>query len=248
MSSQTTSDKRNLLKGTGKWVLLIALAVLATVLSSVRASAQIVVVNPLEWAALIEGNEVMHAEMKDEIQGETETAVLQNTIAAEFSQIKKWEKKYNGYLKCVDGYASSIKAASHLYNDGVMLFINLCNVKKAVESNPQGIVATFSMNNLYVETAAELVSVYTTLRDAIDTGGNVNMLTGAERSETLWALNDRLDSFNHKLSLLTLSLRYYTLTDVWNNVTEGLIERSNGDIATQAQTRWMRAAKVARSL
>ena len=154
MSSQTTSDKRSLLKGTGKWVLLIVLAVLATVLSSVRASAQIVVVNPLEWAALIEGNEVMHAEMKDEIQGETETAVLQNTIAAEFSQIKKWEKKYNGYLKCVDGYASSIKAASHLYNDGVMLFINLCNVKKAVESNPQGIVATFSMNNLYVETAA----------------------------------------------------------------------------------------------
>lgn len=247
MSSQTTSDKKSLLKGTGKWLLLTFLAVLATVLSSVRASAQIVVVNPLEWAALIEGNEVMHAEMKDEIQGETETAVMQNTIAAEFSQIKKWEKKYNGYLKCVDGYASSIKAASQLYNDGVMLFINLCNVKKAVEGNPQGIVATFSMNNLYVETAAELVSVYTTLRDAIDSGGNVNMLTGAERSETLWALNDKLDAFNHKLSLLSLSLRYYTLTDVWNNVTEGLIERSNGDIANQAQARWMRAAKVARA-
>lgn len=245
MSSQTTTDKRSLLKGTGKWVLLIALAVLATVISSVRADAQIVVANPLEWAALIEGNEVMHSEMKDEIEGETRTAVLQSTIAVEFNQIKKWEKKYNGYLKSVDGYASSIKAVSHLYNDGVMLFINLCNVKKAVENNPQGIAATFSMNNLYVETAAELVAVYTTLKDAIDTGGNVNMLTGAERSQTLWALNDRLEAFNHKLSLLSLSLRYYTLTDVWNNVTEGIIERSKGDAASQAQSRWMRAAKTA---
>ena len=245
MSSQTTTDKKNLLSGPRKWVLLILLAVLASVISSVRASAQIVVVNPLEWAALIEGNEVMHSEMKDEIEGETRTAVLQSTIAVEFSQIKKWEKKYNGYLKTVDGYASSIKAASHLYNDGVMLFINLCNVRKAVVSNPQGIAATFSMNDLYVETAAELVSVYSTLKDAIDTGGSVNMLTGAERTQMLWSLNDRLEAFNHKLSLLTLSLRYYTLTDVWNNVTEGIIERSKGEAASQAQSRWMRAAKIA---
>lgn len=238
MNSQTTVNRR--------WAVLLILPVLLLA-GAGNLRAQVVVANPLEWAVLVEGNELIDGQIKSEIEGQTQTAVLQGTIAAEFTRIKNWENKYNSYLKCVDGYASSIKAASHLYNDGVMLFINLCNVKKAVESNPQGIVATFSMNNLYVETAAELVSVYTTLRDAIDSGGNVNMLTGAERSETLWALNDKLDAFNHKLSLLSLSLRYYTLTDVWNNVTEGLIERSNGDIANQAQARWMRAAKVARS-
>ncbi len=75
------------------------------------------------------------------------------------------------------------------------------------------------MNNLYIETATELVTVYTTLKDAIAKGGNENMLTGAERSKTLWELNDRLAQFNKKLSRLCLSIRYYTMVDVWNNVT-----------------------------
>ena len=42
-----------------------------------------------------------------------------------------------------------------------------------------------SMNNLYIETATELVSVFTLLNDAVAKGGKENMLTGAERSKTL---------------------------------------------------------------
>ena len=246
MNLRITSNIGSKIEGSSKWLLVVGLVVLATVISGVRANAQIVVANPLEWAALIEGNELIHSEVKNEIDNETKTAMLQNTIAVEFNQIKGWERKYNSYLKCVDGYASSLKAATHLYNDGVRLFINLTHVKKAVEENPQGIVATFSMNNLYIETATELVTIYTTLKEAVATGGEGNMLTGAERSQTLWALNDRLESFNHKLSQLALSLRYYTLTDVWNNVTEGIVEYSNGDLASQAHARWLRAAKTAR--
>lgn len=56
------------------------------------------------------------------------------------------------------------------------------------------------------------------------------MLTGAERSKTLWALNDQLAAFSRKLHLLYLSLRYYTLNDVWNNITAGMIDRSNGEV------------------
>ena len=41
-----------------------------------------------------------------------------------------------------------LKACTSLYDDGVRIFINLCNLKKAIASNPQGIVATASMNNL----------------------------------------------------------------------------------------------------
>ncbi|MBQ2486577.1 MAG: hypothetical protein II518_05920, partial [Candidatus Methanomethylophilus sp.] len=184
------------------------------------------------------------AQIKDEIEGQTQTAVLQSTIASEFTQIKNWEQKYNAYLKTVDGYASSLKAATHLYNDGVRLFINLCDIRRAIAANPQGIAATFSMNNLYAETATELVAVYTTLRDAVAAGGEGNMLTGAERSKTLWMIEDRLKAFNRKLSRLSLSLRYYTLSDVWYNMTEGILDPDNGDIARQAQSRWMRASRT----
>ena len=244
MSLRTTIKDKRPLSQAQKWVIVFGLILLASLIASTRVNAQVVSANPLEWAALAEGNELINGQIKDQIEGQKKTALLQNTIAAEFTQIHKWEKKYNSYLKSIDGYASSLKAATHLYDDGVRLFINLCNLKKAIAENPQGIAATLSMNNLYVETATELITVYTTLRDAIAKGGNGNMLTGAERSTTLWAINDRLAAFNHKLSQLTLSLRYYTMIDVWNNATEGLIDRSYGDIADQAHSRWIRAARI----
>ena len=244
MSLRTTIKDKRPLSQAQKWVIVFGLILLASLIASTRVNAQVVSANPLEWAALAEGNELINGQIKEQIEGQKKTALLQNTIAAEFTQIHKWEKKYNSYLKSIDGYASSLKAATHLYDDGVRLFINLCNLKKAIAENPQGIAATLSMNNLYVETATELITVYTTLRDAIDKGGNGNMLTGAERSTTLWAINDRLAAFNHKLSQLTLSLRYYTMIDVWNNATEGLIDRSHGDIADQAHSRWIRAARI----
>ncbi|MBR0053676.1 MAG: hypothetical protein IJP73_07210, partial [Bacteroidales bacterium] len=106
-------------------LLALVLPVLMMMGSGV-ARAQIVVANPLELAVLVEGNELIDGQIKSEIEGQTQTAVLQGTIAAEFTQIKNWENKYNAYLKSVDGYASSLKAATHLYNDGVRLFINLC--------------------------------------------------------------------------------------------------------------------------
>ena len=202
------------------WFIVVAL-----VLSVPSAHAQIVTANPLEWMALAEGNEAINGEIEKEIKGQTKTALLQNTIAA-------------------SGYASSLKACTYLYDDGVKIFITLCKMRKAINNNPQGIVATLSMNNLYMETATELVSVFTLLKDAVAKGGKENMLTGAERSKTLWALNDKLSAFSKKLHRLYLSIRYYTMTDVWNGVTAGMIDRSNGEIATQALSRWRRAGRM----
>ena len=159
-------------------------------------------------------------------------------------QMRQWEKKYNSYLKTASGFASSIKACTHLYNDGVRIFITLGKLKNAVSDNPQGIVASISMNNLYIETATELVTVFSLLRDAVAKGGKENMLTGAERSQTLWALNDQLSAFQKKLNLLYLSIRTYTMTDVWNNATAGMLDRNNGEIAQIAMRRWRGAATI----
>ena len=183
------------------------------IILSVTAKAQIVTTNPLEYVALAEGNELILGKVKDQMDGQKKTALLQNTIAAEFEQMRQWEKKYNSYLKTASGFASSLKACTHLYNDGVRIFISLCKLKKAISDNPQGIVAAMSMNNLYIETATELVTVFSLLRDAVAKGGKENMLTGAERSQTLWALNDQLSAFQKKLNLLYLSIRTYTMTD-----------------------------------
>ena len=227
---------------------IISLTVLAlsVCLLPQAAKAQVAASNPLEWTALAEGNDLINKQGEMQIKGQTQTALLQNTIAAEFNRIHKWEKQYNSYLKTASGYASSLKACTHLYNDGVRIYLTLGKLCKAVRNNPQGIVASIGMNNLYIETATELVSVFTLLNDAVAKGGTDNMLTGAERSKTLWALNDQLAAFSRKLHLLYLSIRYYTLNDMWNNVTAGMLNRDNGEVARMALSHWRRAAALAR--
>ncbi len=233
------------LRITNQHIVAVLVAVLAGLLPQ-AVKAQIAASNPLEWMALAEGNEVINGQIEKQIKGQTQTALLQNSIAAEFNRIHKWEKQYNSYLTTASGYASSLKACTHLYNDGVRIFITLGKLGKAIRNNPQGIIAGMSMNNLYIETATELVSVFTLLNEAVAKGGNENMLTGAERSKTLWALNDKLSAFSRKLHQLYMSIRYYTLTDVWNNVTAGMLDRNNGEAARMAMSRWRRAAALAR--
>lgn len=233
------------LRITNQHIIAVLVALLAGLLPQ-AAKAQIAASNPLEWMALAEGNEVINDQIEKQIKGQTQTALLQNSIAAEFNRIHKWEKQYNSYLKTASGYASSLKACTHLYNDGVRIFITLGKLGKAIRNNPQGIIAGMSMNNLYIETATELVSVFTLLNEAVAKGGNENMLTGAERSKTLWALNDKLSAFSRKLHLLYLSIRYYTLNDMWNNVTAGMLNRNNGEAARMAMSRWRRAAALVR--
>lgn len=209
-----------------------------------EARAQYVLTNPGEYVALVEGNELINSEIKDETEKQMKTAMLQNTIAAEFTKIKEWEKKYSSYLQTVEGYASSLKAAATLYNDGVRIFITMGKMRNAITHNPEGPIATISMNNLYIETATELVSVFTLLKDAVAKGGRENMLTGAERSQTLWLLSDKLHGLSKRFQQLYLSIRYYTMTDVWHRASAGIIDHSYGEIAGQSYSRWRRAAKV----
>lgn len=225
-----------------RWMIVAAIA-LALFLFAGKSHAQIASSNPLEYVALAEGNELINAQIKHQITDQQKTALFQNTIAAEFTKIHEWERKYNSYLKTAEGYASTLKACTSLYDDGVRLFINLCNLKKAIAHNPQGIVATASLNNLYIETATELITVYTTLKDAVAKGGKENMLTGAERSKTLWALEDKLTSFRKKLNQLYLSMRHYNMVDVWNHYTAGMIPRDKGTLAAQSLDHWKRHAR-----
>lgn len=212
---------------------------------SLTSRAQIVSTNPLEYAALIEGNEMINSQIESQTKNQLKTAGLQNTMAAEFTQIKKWEDKYSRYLQTAEGFASTLKAGTTLYHDGVHIFLTLGYIKKAVSDNPQGLVSTAAMNNLYIETATELVGVFTLLKDAVAKGGTENMLTGAERAQTMWQLEDKLDRFNKKLRQLYLSIRYYTMADVWNSYTAGTWYNDNAHIAQTAYSRWRRAAQVA---
>lgn len=222
---------------------LLTIYILHSSFFALHSKAQFATVNPGEISAVIAGNETINEMVKKQTKDETKTAALQTTISAEFTMMHSWEKKYNSYLKTVDGYASSLKAASQMYSEGVRIFMALDGIRKAVNNNPQGIAATLSMNNLYMETLTEMVSCYNLLKNVVAKGGEQNMLTGAERSKTLWALEDKLTAFRKKLNQLYLSMRHYNMTDVWNHYTAGMIHRDKGTLAQQSLDHWRRHAK-----
>ena len=227
----------------GKWLIVSVIAFILLVITSNRSYGQIVSSNPGEYTILATGNALINGTVKSETKAQRNTALMQNAMAGEFAKMKQWEKDYNSYLKTATNYASALKAATHIYDDGVRILLTLGKLRKAVNNNPQGVVATVSMNNLYMETTTEMLSVFTLLKNAIAKGGAANMLTGAERSKTLWELEDKLSSFSHKLQLLYLSIRHYRMSDVWNRATAGMIERDKHDVAIQSLSHWKRYAK-----
>lgn len=228
---------------TGKWLVVSVIAFILLLVTGSRSYGQVVSSNPGEYTILATGNGIINNTVKSETKAQRNTAMMQNAMAGEFTKMKQWEKDYNSYLKTANNYASALKAATHVYDDGVRILLTLNKLRKAINNNPQGVVATISMNNLYMETTTEMLSVFTLLKNAIAKGGETNMLTGAERSKTLWELEDKLSSFSHKLHLLYISIRHYRMSDVWNRATAGMIERDKHDVALQSLSHWKRYAK-----
>lgn len=222
-----------------------ALSVAAALfLAAVPSSAQMSQSNPLQYVEIETGHKNINDQIKKQTKAQEKTGLLQATISAEFTKIKQWEGKYNSYLKTARGYAEAIKAGTSLYAEGVETLRHIHEIRKAVAANPQGIGASVAMNNIYVETAAELIRTYRLLKVSVALGTNVNMLTGAERTELLWNLNDVLDQLNRKLRRLAMSIAFYNLGDVWNNATAGMVERSHAQVAADAIDRWKRAQRV----
>ena len=206
--------------------------------------AQAVQSNPSQYVIIGEGQSKINSEISSQMKKETKIAGEQNTMAGMYTVMKKWEQKYNAYLKTTSGYADALRAGTTLYAEGVLTLRNIYDLKKAVAANPQGIAASITMNNLYMEVATELVKTYRILKVAISMGGEQNMLTGAERTQLLWSLNDSMERLNRKLRRLSICIAFYNVEDVWHHATAGMIDRGHGEIAKDAMKRWRRTLKV----
>ena len=111
--------------------------------------------NPIEYTAIGEGEALLSKQIKQQQQCLDTLFVLQGGIVYSQTKMKNWEQKYNSYLKTAQGFASSIKAATTLYAEGMQTLSALWEIKTACKLNPQGIASSISMNNLYAETAEE---------------------------------------------------------------------------------------------
>lgn len=88
-------------------------------------------------------------------------------------------------------------AVKHL--EGVQTLNALWEVSAAKKINPQGVFATMSMNNLYMETAIQFIKTFRSLKKVCAKGTDKNMLNGAERTQLIWNLERELEQLNSKL-------------------------------------------------
>lgn len=220
------------------------MAVAAVSLITITCRASLVETNPLHVLAIAVGGEKINSAVKGQTKDMEKISGHQAVMSAEFTQIKSWERKYNEYLTKAEGYAEAIKAGTMLYSEGVVMLRELYSLTRAVNANPQGIAATLSMNDLYIEASIELAKTYNTLKNVIAKGTSDNMLTGAERTELLWKLNDNMYALNKKLRQLALSIAYYNMTDVWRKAISGMVDRSHGDIARESFEKWKGSVKA----
>ena len=140
------------------------------------------------------------------------------------------------------GFADRIVADCQLYLEGVQTLNALWEVSAAKKINPQGVFATMSMNNLYMETAMQFIKTYRSLKKVCKKGGDKNMLNGAERTQLIWNLERELEQLNSKLRRLAVSISVFSFEDVWNRAIAGKIDKSNGMLALEARNRMRRAA------
>lgn len=198
--------------------------------------------NPGQYLAIKKGEDNILNKISAQTNYRKKEARIQAELSATTAKIKNWEQQYNKYLKTTKGFADRIAADCQLYLEGVQTLNALWEVSAAKKINPQGVFATMSMNNLYMETAIQFIKTYRSLKKVCKKGGDGNMLNGAERTQLIWNLERELEQLNSKLRRLAVSISVFSFEDVWNRAIAGKIDKSNGMLALEARNRMRRAA------
>lgn len=198
--------------------------------------------NPGEYLAIMEGENLINGNISSQNKSREKEAGIQSDLSYSTTKIRTWEQQYNSYLKTADGYAKRAVACCQLYLEGVQTLTALWEVYAAQKINRQGVFATMSMNNLYMETATQFLKTFRSLKKVCAKGGKENMLNGSERTALIWNLERELEHLNQKLRRLAVSISVFSFEDVWNRAIAGKIDKSNGMLALEARNRMRRAA------
>ena len=144
----------------------ILVCILSTVSIRMSAIIDFVSVDPLWEAAVMTGTKKVMDQYNTQNTKLLEMAALQNTMALHFNAVKEWRRKENAYLK-VACYAEAVQAGSKLTAEAVRTIRDLMDLKKVMQRNPEGIAATVSMNNLYIETIVEFIKTFRMLQNVL---------------------------------------------------------------------------------
>lgn len=228
----------------------IFLSAVALLTHSVTASAQGEVEHTyilLDGAAMTEyelHQGLLNQSYSKEVASESAIALSERAIAVEFDRISEWKAKYNSYLKTAEGLGSALNAAYHIFYEASRLLRSIMDIKDSAEDNTEGVLASFSMRDIYIDTFGELLSMYSALQTAVSAGGKESMLTGEERLSVMWDLEKHIEKLADKLHTLSICMRQCTFLSNWNHTVISTIPVDKGTIAKIVMDDWTRSVNA----
>lgn len=229
---------------TGKYRIAAIITVVMMMMPAAECRAEGYTLNPIEIGTLVVNTDSMNSKMRQQFIKEGELEIASYAQATQMSNITRWERKFSKYLSDARTYAQQAQAAYGIYTQTIKVLLNLVKLKKAIEANPSGIVASSLLTETYIKVADEVVLSFALMKQVFAKGGDNNMISGKERARVWWDLNDTLARLNDNLYRMAYNIAYYNLVDVWRHATQGILQRTNGTIANQALDRWKRHARV----
>ena len=223
------------------FIVVIMMVMMAVGSLQCRAQEQI---NAVEIATLGDNGYLINKQIGAQTKEELANLPKVTIQAGEMNSIASWEKKFSKYLRDARSYAQQAKAAYGIYSQIIRVLINVVKLKKAVEYNPEGIVASGLMTETYIQVADEVVLSLYLLKEVFSKGGDNNMLNGKDRAQVWWDLNDTLERLNDNLYRMAYNIAYYDLVDVWRNATQGMLQRDKSTIARHAFERWRKVPEI----
>ncbi|MDU6554890.1 MAG: hypothetical protein E6507_08500 [Prevotella bivia] len=214
-----------------------------------KAQVAIAETNPLEYTAIISGEELINKNISKQNTGLAKMNVKLGGIYLADRKMRAWEEKYNNYLVKAGKYVSQLRAGSMLYLQGIEILRSVIDLRKAIRDNPQGVVSAGFIRNIYVEVGTEFLRTFGIMKDIVSKKGEGNMINGSERVQYMWDLTRSMDNLLRKLNQLTVYVSVCNFEDVWNRAIRGKVNKSNYQLATEAHRRMNKAVlSVARRI
>ena len=233
---------------TGKFSFVALIMAIMMVYGKGECAAQAFTFNPVEVGLLFTAKDSLTKNINQKTGKEVRTAGLLTPMAMKMQSIASWEQKMSSYLKDVKVYVQQAKAGIGIYTNTIQVLLNLVRLKKAIESNPEGIIGEAVLNEAYIKVAIEITISFALLKQVFSKGGDTNMLNGKDRAQVWWDLNDSLVRLNNYLYDMAYQIAYYKLRDIWNDAIGGMLQKSHGRIAREVHDQWYRRAKALQTI
>ena len=157
------------------------------------------------------------------------------------------QKEFNDYLDLFHGIVVYAAQIYGFYHEIQRMAGNMGKLSDQIAKSPGNAVAvalSANRNKVYRQVILQSVEIVNDIRIVClsDT-----KMTEKERTELFFAIRPKLKELNRMLQRLIRAVKYTSLTDVWNEITERQPDRADiPDISQKAFQRWRSLGKTVR--